>query len=411
MINVERYWNSLFELAEITDPNQPYTRRSFSELFLDGRQWLTIQMESAGLTVSVDAAGNLIGKKLGKNSAAGSIMIGSHSDTVPSGGRFDGIAGVIAGLECARTLQDLNIELEHDLEIIDFLAEEPSEWGISCVGSRGITGFLSEALLNTAHPKSSESLRDAIIRVGGKPDQLSLYQHIAAFLELHIEQGCILETERKDIGVVTGIVGIVRLSIELVGQANHAGTTPMNLRKDTANAAAEIMLKVESLAQQYAQKSDGYFVATCGQIFNHPNASNVVPGRTQLVLDIRSDMKHWVEEFLVSLLSFTEKVAEKRQVELTQFERLTDTIPMTCDAALIESIENACQKLDYSYIKMASGAGHDAAFMSHIAPSSMIFVPSVLGKSHCPEEWTEQTDLCKGVAVLMESLLEIDKTI
>lgn len=408
LINPQRYWPQLMELGGITEPDRPYTRRSFSPLFLQGRQWLREQMQAAGLAVRIDAAGNLIGKKAGSEPQLGCIMLGSHSDSVPSGGRFDGIAGVIAALECAQALQTHGISLRHDLEIVDFLAEEPSEWGVSCVGSRGITGFLSAELLATPHPQSQETLQQAIARMGGDAERLQQRKDVAAFLELHIEQGAVLEHEALDIGVVTGIVGIIRLSITLAGQAAHAGTTPMSLRKDTLAGGAEIMLAAESLAQDYARRGSGYFVATCGQVFNKPNASNVVPGQTQLVFDIRSDTRAWMTEFEQQLEHAVGGVVAQRCLKLVQFERLTDTWPMACDETLMRHIEAACRTGACRFKRMPSGAGHDAAFLSHIAPSAMIFVPSVAGKSHCPEEWTNEADLSRGVAVLMQALLNID---
>ena len=409
-INRQRYWQQLMRLGEITEAERPYTRRSFSECFLQGRAWLTEQMQAAGLTVHVDTAGNLIGRKAGTHPELGCIMIGSHSDSVPSGGRFDGMAGVIAGLECAQVLQDHHITLNHDLEIVDFLAEEPSEWGISCVGSRGISGYLTQDLINTPHPQSQETLADAVTRMGGDTTQLSLRTDVAQFLELHIEQGAVLEHKQIDIGVVTGIVGIIRLSLTLTGQAAHAGTTPMNLRKDTLAGAAEIILAAEKLAQQFSQREHGYFVATCGQVFNKPNASNVVPGRTQLVFDIRSDTRGWMEEFADALHQMIHNILPPRQLQLVEFERLTDTYPMQCDETLMQHIEAACETEKASHQRMSSGAGHDAAFIAKLAPSAMIFVPSVDGKSHCPEEWTHEVDLSRGVAVLLQTLLNVDAT-
>ncbi|OTG86750.1 hypothetical protein B9T31_07085 [Acinetobacter sp. ANC 4558] len=411
LINRNRYWQQLMSLGDITEPDRPYTRRSFSECFLQGRAWLTEQMLAAGLTVNVDAAGNLIGRKAGKQPELGCIMIGSHSDSVPSGGRFDGIAGVIAALECAQALQDHQITLNHDLEIVDFLAEEPSEWGISCVGSRGITGYLTQELSDTPHPQTQEKLADAVIRMGGNTSQLAIRQNVAQFLELHIEQGAVLEHKNIDIGIVTGIVGIIRLSLTLTGQAAHAGTTPMNLRKDSMAGAAEIILAAEKLAQQFSHRANGYFVATCGQVFNKPNASNVVPGRTQLVFDIRSDTRGWMEEFTDHLQHIIQDIISPRKLQLIEFERLTDTYPMQCDTALMQHIEAACQTEKCSYQSMSSGAGHDAAFIAKIAPSAMIFVPSVDGKSHCPEEWTNETDLSRGIAVLMQTLLNVDAAV
>lgn len=407
-INTERYWQQLMTLGQITDPNQPYTRRSFSDLFLQGRAWLTEQMEAAGLTVHVDAAGNLIGRKAGKKPELGCIMLGSHSDSVPSGGRFDGIAGVIAALECAQALQQHGIELNHNLEIVDFLAEEPSEWGVSCVGSRGLCGYLTPELLQTPHPKTQELLADALARMGGDAKKLQVRDDVAAFLELHIEQGLVLEQTQIDIGVVTGIVGIIRLSMTFKGQAAHAGTTPMTLRQDALTAAANTIVAAQNLAQQMAARKEGYFVATCGQVHNHPNASNVVPGRTQIVFDIRSDTRGWMTEFVDAMAEVAAQQAQAAGVEMTQFERLTDTYPMACDEALMQHIETATSHLGHSQQRMPSGAGHDAAFLAKIAPSAMVFVPSVAGKSHCPEEWTAEADLSKGVAVLMQALLNTD---
>lgn len=409
LIDSQRYWDQLLTLGTITDPNQPYTRRSFSDLFIQGRAWLTEQMQAVGLTVHVDAAGNLIGRKAGKRPELGCIMLGSHSDSVPSGGRFDGIAGVIAALECAQSLHTHGIELNHDLEIVDFLAEEPSEWGISCVGSRGLSGFLSPELLQSTHPKTEETLAAAITRMGGNPSQLTVRNNIAAFMELHIEQGLVLEQKQIAIGVVTGIVGIIRLSITFDGQAAHAGTTPMSLRQDTLAASAHTISQAQLLATQMSALGQGYFVATCGQIHNHPNASNVVPGRTQVVFDIRSSNRDLMIEFVEKMNEIATAQAQIAHVRVTQFERLTDTYPVNCDEALMQHIETACHSLGHTQQRMPSGAGHDAAFLGQIAPSAMVFVPSVAGKSHCPEEWTNEPDLSAGVAVLMQALMNVDQ--
>src|SRR5580704_7943715 len=211
-------------LADITDPARPYTRRSFTALSLEGRAWLAQRFAEAGLTTRIDTAGNLIGRIEGCKSALGVIAVGSHSDTVPFGGRFDGIAGVATGLEIARALRDSGTRLDHTLEIIDFLAEEPSEYGLSCVGSRGMTGSLDGKMLDLVEP-GGETLRDALRRVGGDPDGLERARRsdISAFLELHIEQGIVLESQSLDIGVVSSIVGIRRIEIIFEGEADHAG--------------------------------------------------------------------------------------------------------------------------------------------------------------------------------------------
>ena len=227
-IDADQLWGDLMALGTLTEPNRPYTRRAFSPLFDEGRAWLTQRMRDTGLATHVDAAGNLIGRRSGKHPARPAIIVGSHSDSVPSGGRFDGMAGVVAGIAIARALGELGIELEHPLEVIDFLAEEPNEFGLSCIGSRGITGGLTAEHLNLENPKG-ETLGAAVARVGGDPAQLPMMprRDIGAAFELHIEQGPVLEREGIDIGVVTAIVGVTRLEIEFQGRAGHAGTTPM----------------------------------------------------------------------------------------------------------------------------------------------------------------------------------------
>ncbi len=406
-INQQRYWDLLMQLAEITDPEQLYTRRSFSDLFLDGRKWLTEQMQAAGLETHIDTAGNLIGTLKGKNPNGKYIVIGSHSDTVPSGGRFDGIAGVIASLECVLSWRDRGVQFNHDVQIIDFLAEEPSEWGISCVGSRGISGFLDDKLRSTLHPETGETLADAIARMGGSPNNLQKRDDIAAFFEIHIEQGRVLETEKIAVGVVTGIVGIIRLEMVLKGQSNHAGTTPMTIRQDALTTGASIISHAASLAKQMDADSEHYLVATCGQVFVSPNASNVVPGEVRLVFDIRSDNKPLMEDFVTRLRNFSE--AQANGIEISRWQRLTDTTPVSSDESLMQHLDTACENQGISHQRMPSGAGHDAAFMAHVAPMAMVFVPSLAGKSHCPEEWTDKEELGKGVSVLAEAIEAFDR--
>ena len=281
-LDADRLWADVMALAEITDPQRPYTRRSFTALFLEGRAWLAEKFAEAGLATRIDAAGNLIGRLEGTNPALGAIAIGSHSDTVPCGGRFDGIAGVATGLEIVRAFRNSGIRAEHSIEIIDFLAEEPSEYGLSCVGSRGMTGLLDARMLSLTGP-GGETLCDALGRVGGDPGRLDLARRddIKAFLELHIEQGIVLESRSLDIGIVTSIVGIRRIEIIFQGEADHAGTTPLGLRHDALVAAAATVGSVRRLAEGLAAEGPDYFVATVGILTVEPSASNIVPGRAR----------------------------------------------------------------------------------------------------------------------------------
>lgn len=408
--NEQRYWDDLMELGTVTEPGQPYTRRSFSPKFQEGRQWLTARMQALGMSVRIDAAGNLIGRREGSDPSLGVIAIGSHSDTVPGGGRFDGVAGVVAGLECVASWNERDIQLRHPVEIIDFLAEEPNEWGSSCTGSRGISGFLDEGLLNVAHPKTGELLSQAIRRVGGDPDNLSVRRDIAACFEIHIEQGSVLEHEALDIGVVNAIVGIVRVKLVFQGQSAHAGTTPMHIRRDALAAAAQTACDIRRHVQTMSEDGSGhYVVATCGQFNVRPNASNVVPGLAEITIEMRSDHRPCMDKMLELLRETAEQAAREMRVDLVQFEKMTDTQPVLCDPALMGHIEASTQSLNLPYRIMPSGAGHDAAFMTYIAPSAMIFVPSKEGKSHCAEEWTSRKEMAQGVSVLIDAVERFDR--
>jgi N-carbamoyl-L-amino-acid hydrolase len=410
-LNADRLWTDIMALAEITDRHRPYTRRSFTPLFLEGRAWLTKSFAEAGLTTRIDTAGNLIGRLEGRDPKRGVIALGSHSDTVPSGGRFDGIAGVATALEVVRALAESGTALEHTIEVIDFLAEEPSEYGLSCIGSRGIAGMLDDTMLAMTEP-GGETLRDALIRVGGDPERLDQAKRgdVRAFLELHIEQGIVLESQSLDVGIVTSIVGIRRIEIIFEGAADHAGTTPLPLRHDALFAAAQTITSIREIAEQLATRGGDYFVATVGILNVEPGASNIVPGRCRLVLDARSTNTALTKEFSETIDRLSTSHAERAKVMRSAFSILSDGSPVTCDSRLRESLRRAARALDIRETDLPSGAGHDAAFMGRICPSAMIFVPSRHGKSHAPEEWTEREEIAAGAAVVLEAVKEFDRS-
>lgn len=409
-IDGDRLWSDLMALAEITDPGKPYTRRSFSPLFLEGRAWLSKSFKAAGLDVRLDAAGNLIGRIEGQDAHAATIMIGSHSDTVPAGGRFDGAAGVIVALEIARAINEARYTPRHAIEVVDFLAEEPSEYGLSCVGSRAMAGRLSLDMLRYRDP-SGEELGTAIARIGGSVERLGEAQRhdIRAFFELHIEQGRVLEEGKIALGVVTSIAGISRVEVVFEGQADHAGTTPMRLRRDAGLAAAELMLFVEARAQQLTAAGRGHFVATTGVVEIAPNAANVVPGRARLVVDIRAEDEGLGKDFISELDASSSDIAARRGVERKAFLLLSSNAPAPCSPELRLLLSNAARVLGYSSIEMASGAGHDASYISNIAPASMVFIPCREGRSHAPEEWAEPAAIRAGAATILEAVMRLDR--
>jgi N-carbamoyl-L-amino-acid hydrolase len=411
-IDAERVWADVMALADITDPQRPYTRRSFSARFIEGRAWLARRFADAGLAVRTDEAGNLIGRRPGRNPSAAVVLVGSHSDTVPSGGRFDGIAGVVAGLEIARALEDADEQLDHPIEVIDFLAEEPSEYGLSCVGSRGMTGALTKSMFDLTEP-GGERLGDALRRVGGDPDRIESAQRsdIGAFLELHIEQGPVLEARAIDVGLVTSIVGIRRIEITFTGVADHAGTTAMDMRHDALVAAAATVSAVRCKADQLSAAGRGYFVATVGILDVEPHASNVVPGRSRLVIDARTTDPALTNDFIAAIDVESSRYAAEARVERTGFVTLSDGPPVVCDQSLRDALRQGARALGFSATDLASGAGHDAAFMARICPAAMVFIPCQGGKSHAPEEWADRKAIAAGAAVMLHAIRQIDRSL
>jgi N-carbamoyl-L-amino-acid hydrolase len=410
-LDADRIWADVMGLADITDPARPYTRRSFTALFLEGRAWLAQRFADAGLSTHIDAAGNLIGRLEGSNPALGVIAIGSHSDTVPAGGRFDGIAGVATGLEIVRAFRDAGLRPQHTIEVIDFLAEEPSEYGLSCIGSRGISGWLDDKMLDLKEP-GGEKLGDALRRVGGDPDRLAQAKRndIRAYLELHIEQGIVLESRSLDVGIVTSIVGIRRFEIVFQGEADHAGATPMALRHDALVPAAHTVALVRQMADQLAAEGSGYFVATVGILDVDPSASNIVPGRCRLVVDVRTTTPEMMQRFTDTIDRESLAHAAAARVTRASFTMLSDGPPTTCDANLRAALRRGASDLGLGDIDLASGAGHDAVFMSRICPSAMVFIPCRAGKSHAPEEWADREAIAAGAAVIYQAVRELDQT-
>ncbi|GGG67119.1 M20 family metallo-hydrolase [Paenibacillus radicis (ex Gao et al. 2016)] len=404
--DVARLQASIEQLSTFRDAAKPgWTRRPFTEYYDSGREWLAEQMQEAGLSTSIDAASNLIGSLPGSEPALPPILIGSHTDTVTGGGRFDGIIGVLAGIEIARRLQETGIRLRHPLQIVDFTAEEPSEFGLSTIGSRGMVGNLTAEMLEL-RDHAGLKLADAINGQGGDVAKLAEQARkpgdVALYLELHIEQGPVLEQTGHRLGAVQGIVGIQRCRVTLEGAPNHAGTTPMNMRNDALAGFCEIGLAFERHCLSHAKDA----VGTIGKIANEPNASNVVPGLIRFELEIRSLERSIVEAVYDAFAADAAVIAEKRSLKLS-IEILSRSDAVQVEAAVLEQVMKACAAVAPS-ISLPSGAGHDANQLARIAPIGMIFVPSKDGRSHCPEEWTDYADVAAGTEALGSALLVFD---
>lgn len=410
LIDSGRLWARVNHLAQMTLPDVPWTRRAFTPLFSEARIWLAEQMQLAGLTVTLDEAGNLIGRRAGLRNDLAPLVTGSHCDTVVGGGRYDGIIGVLAGIEIAHSLHQQTIALQHPFEVIDFLSEEPSDYGISCVGSRALSGELDSGML-AAKNAQGETLAEAMARIGAQPEKLTqplrLPGGTAAYLELHIEQGPVLEHQRLPIGVVTHIVGIRRVLVTVVGQPDHSGTTPMDIRRDALIGAAHVIEQAHAAASRQSGNPH-YVVATVGRIAMTPNVPNAVPGRVELMLEVRSDSQQVLDCFPELLLEqcLSRLQALGLQAELQHVSRAR---PTACAESVMQAIDNAAQSLGLASRRLPSGAGHDAVYMAPTGPVGMVFIPCLNGRSHCPEESITEQQLADGARVLAQALINLDK--
>lgn len=410
LINSSRLWQRVAQISTITRADLPWTRRAFTPLFSEARQWLCQQMQQAGLTVTTDAAGNLIGQRPGQCCGLKPIIIGSHCDTVMAGGRYDGIIGVMTGIEIAQALAENHISLQHPLEIIDFLSEEPSDYGISCVGSRALSGNLTPDMLAAVNAEG-ETLAQAMTRIGAQVQQLNqplrCANSTAAYIELHIEQGPVLENQQLPIGVVSHIAGIRRTGILIEGQADHAGTTPMNIRRDALAGAANIIEQSYQMALSQSGNPH-YVVATIGRINISPNAANAVPGRAELTLEVRSNNQQVLD-------SFPEQLMRQCQPRLHQYGLQSSLYPLsraqptTCTESVMQAIESATRALGLASMRLPSGAGHDAVYMAQTGPMGMVFIPCLQGRSHCAEESITEQQLADGAKVMAQTVLNLDQ--
>ena len=379
-------------------------RRGFSETDVQGRDQLAAWMTAIGLNVRVDAAGNLIGRLEGSDPKLPALLTGSHLDTVPTGGRFDGALGVLAGLEAIRSLQDNSIQLRHPLELIAFADEEST-----MVGCKGLVGTASDCADDYA-TSNGESIEMNLARIGGHWPSLSSAQRaemaVAAFLELHVEQGAVLEQRGHSIGVVEGVVGQRRFSIRVSGQANHAGTTPMDLRQDALATASRIVLAIESMAVEHP----GDPVATVGRLEVWPNAANVVPGSVTMTVDLRDLNPSVLDQLVTQLMQSLETIGEQTGCAICvdpQFE----VAPTPAHADVMATIEASAQSLGLSHSRLPSRASHDAQEVGRRWPMGMIFVPSQGGFSHSAAEFTSEEQCWEGAAVLLEVLQRLDRSL
>ncbi|KHF41383.1 Zn-dependent hydrolase [Halalkalibacter okhensis] len=407
-INQQRLWRTIHELGKIgagSNDAEGVTRLALSLEDLEARQYIIELMEESGLDVRVDVVGNIIGKLEGKDKFAPVVMTGSHVDTVYQGGLFDGALGVLGAIEAVRSIKESGIELSHSIEVVSFTDEEGTRFGTGYIGSKAMTGYLDQATLQLKDANGityQEAFKQAGFDSKQYKQAIRKPEELKAYLEMHIEQGKVLEEHELAVGVVTNIQGPVWLEVTLNGYPDHAGATPMNMRKDASLAMAEVMLEVERISTTYQG------VGTVGKIHVEPGGVNVIPGRAVFSIDLRHGDKELRTKMMEEVTTAVKKIGEQREIG-AEIDMKKAVDPAICSESIVHILEESCDELDIPTMKLPCGAGHDSLMMTKVTEMGMIFVRSKDGISHNPKEWTDQEDCVIGTQVLLQALVKLAK--
>lgn len=387
-------------------PGGGVTRIAFTQADFQARNWLKRQMEKAGLTVSIDAVGNMRGRRAGRCDLP-PVMTGSHLDTVPRGGNYDGVVGVLAALEVIRRLNDRQLVTKRPVEIINFSAEESSRFGAGTLGSKVMTGNIDMETAKTLVDKEGVSFYQALKNSSFPADKMDsarvLPGQIHGFVEMHIEQGPVLESRKCAVGIVTAIAAPTRFKVVINGRSDHSGSTPMGMRKDALAGSSELILGVERIAGKEAGNST---VGTVGYCHVTPGSMNVVPGLVELGIDIRDTDPRDKEKAVSAVKILIAQIAEKRGLTIASHQLCNDT-PVTLSEKMILTLEAAAHTTHQPCIRLPSGAGHDAMNMARITTVGMIFIPSLGGISHNTAEFSHMRDIEAGTRVLEETIIQL----
>ena len=411
VINKERLLSDLNAVSRIgIGDHGSVTRLVFSIKELRSRQLLIHLMTQAGLKVHVDRIGNIFGRLNGGKPKAAAVLAGSHLDSVMHGGKFDGPVGVIGALEVVRTLKENRLPLPCPVEVVCFVGEESSRFGFSTLGSSLLAGQVRMEDLANAVDAHGTKLEDVLASMGIYRDNLPSLRRdpdsVKAYLELHIEQGPVLEAKKKKIGIVTAIAAPTRLRVVFAGQADHSGTTPMEMRKDALVAAAHLIAYIEEVCSKYSALEKGRVVGTVGAMKIEPGVINAIPGKAELSVDIRSISAEAKEQVARLVERRAQEIAAKRNISV-EILPIRSEEPVTLDEGLLPLIKEICEEKQIPYEIMSSGAGHDAMQMAKITRAGMIFVPSKKGISHSPLEWTDPEEICLGAQILLETMVRV----
>jgi N-carbamoyl-L-amino-acid hydrolase len=396
---IVEHLNALSQFGK--NPQGGVSRVAFSEADRQGREYVMGLMRAASLDVRIDAAGNLVGRRVGSDSSLKPLVMGSHIDSVPEGGNYDGDVGSLGAIEVAQTLAEQKLTTRHPLEVLIFADEEGGT-----IGSHALVGEITEKHLKLIS-SSGKAIRDGIKFIGGDPDKLATVRRkpgdLHAYLELHIEQGGVLDSEKINIGVVEGIVGITQWEVKIEGFANHAGTTPMNQRRDAMLAAAKFIEAVNRIVTS----APGRQVGTVGKLQAWPGAYNVIPGKVILGLELRDLDAQKIKTLYEKIRAEAAQIATSTGTSF-EFTETNSIIPAPTDERIRKLIDETARSLGLSTKWLPSGAGHDAQEIAHLGPVGMIFVPSVAGISHSPKEYSRPEDIANGANVLLHTLLKLD---
>jgi allantoate deiminase len=405
LINSERLWSRLQLLSEIgkTETNG-VTRLSFTHEERAAKDLVASFMKEAGLSVREDEVGNLIGRKEGLNPDAPVVLTGSHVDSVFNGGNFDGPLGVLAAVEALQVMNEQGIETEHPIEVLAFSDEEGARFSFGMIGSRGIAGTLTQEDLQNKD-QQGVTITEAFTAYGLKPEELHKAalkpEEVKAYVELHIEQGKVLEGQNLSTGIVSGLAGPLWLKFILEGEAGHAGATPMTIRHDALSAAAKVMLVIEREAAK-----TGTTVGTVGQVQVLPGGINIIPGRVEFSLDLRDISETVRDEVEKNIREQAQQICEAQGVKLT-IEGLQRVAPAPCSFIVRNAAKDAFEKLGLETYYLPSGAGHDGMQLMDLCPMGMIFIRSKNGISHDPAEWSSKEDCTDGANVLYHTVLNL----
>jgi len=408
-IDQDRLLSEIDALASFSDAESPaVTRIVFTPTDLKARAWMRARCEAARLTVRQDAVGNVFACWSGSDAQAPVVGTGSHIDAIPNAGKYDGVVGVLGGLEAIRALQRSGFRPRQPIELLIFTAEEPTRFGIGCLGSRLLAGTLSPEAAGQLKDKDGATIDEVrrSARCEGELESVKLPTgYYRAFIELHIEQGPLLERQQIPLGIVTKIAAPASLRIAIEGSGGHAGAVLMPDRRDALCAAAEMVLAIESSA-----RSSGAIdtVATVGICEVFPGAVNSIPSRVRLSVDIRDTDLQRRDRVMRTIETACHSIAIERQVSI-DFDLLNADAPADCAPAIVEALSESCRKHELSFLPMISRAYHDSLFMARIAPVAMLFIPCRNGYSHRPDEFASPEDIVRGTLVLAETLAALSK--